>query len=99
MSEWRKFSPIVVEQDSEQDTQQMSWPTSRRSSPKEEIVEQTATVSTSMKQAVSISYSLKILCFYRNEKSITTLQDSRIGIILICRQSSFTIAPNNTVSP
>ncbi|GFG29421.1 hypothetical protein Cfor_02622 [Coptotermes formosanus] len=52
VSEWRKFSPIVVEQDSEQDTQQMSWPTSRRSSPKEEIVEQTATVSTSMKQAL-----------------------------------------------
>lgn len=43
VSELRKFSPIAVERDNEQDTQQTSLPTSRRSSPKEETVEQTST--------------------------------------------------------
>ena len=45
VSELREFSPIVVEQDSEHETQQRSLPTSRRSSPREEVAEQTSTVS------------------------------------------------------
>lgn len=66
-SEFGKFSPIVVEQESEVETQQRSLPTSRQSSPKEETaevsstpaaLEQTSTVSTSMIQTASCSHSL-----------------------------------------
>lgn len=42
VSELREFSPIVVEQNDEQETQQRLLPTSRRSSPKEEVVEQSS---------------------------------------------------------
>jgi hypothetical protein len=58
VSELREFSPIVVEQDNEHETQQRSLPTSRRSSPKEEVVEQTSTVSSSMIQVSSFSINL-----------------------------------------
>jgi hypothetical protein len=58
VSELREFSPIVVEQDNEHETQQRSLPPSRRSSPKEEVVEQTSTVSNSVIQVAGFSLSL-----------------------------------------
>jgi hypothetical protein len=58
VSELREFSPIVVEQDNEQETQQRLLPTLRRSSPKEEVVEQSSAVSSSMIQVASFSLSL-----------------------------------------
>jgi len=58
VSELREFSPIVVEQDNEQETQQRLLPMSRQSSPKEEVIEQSSTVSSSMIQVASFSLSL-----------------------------------------
>jgi hypothetical protein len=58
VSEFREFSPIVVEQNIEHKTQQTSLPTSRRSSPKEEVVEQTFIVSSSMIQVASFSLNV-----------------------------------------